>query len=134
MEEMFYLVLTDKENEIEDLLQKYIDELTNHKWDKKMFIKTETLRESLAVYALKVNRKRRSSSASYELAIKSKRNYQPGDQISYYVIGNKSKVRVFDNCKLTSQWDEKNPDENIKYYKQKLLSLYNKFQPLFLKS
>ena len=133
MEEMFYLVLTDKENEIEDLLQKYIDELTNHKWDKKMFIKTETLQESLAVYAEKVNRKKRSASASYELAIKSKRNYQPGDQISYYVIGNKSKVRVFDNCKLASQWDEKNPDENIKYYKQKLLSLYNKFQPFFHK-
>ncbi|MDR4496919.1 MAG: hypothetical protein MRK02_03195 [Candidatus Scalindua sp.] len=134
MEEMFYLVLTDRENEIEDLLQKYIDELTNHKWDKKMFIKTETLQESLDVYAEKVNRKRRSASASYELAIKSKRNYQPGDQISYYVIGNKSKVRVFDNCKLASQWNEKKPDENIKHYKQKLLSLYNKFQPFFLKS
>ena len=75
-----------------------------------MFIKAETLQESLAVYAEKVNKKRRSASASYKLAIKSKRNYQPGDQISYYVIGNKSKVRVFDNCKLASQWDEKQPD------------------------
>ena len=98
-----------------------------------MFKKTETLQESLTVYNDKVSKKKRSASASYELAIKSKRNYQPGDQISYYVIGNKSKVRVFDNCKLASQWDEKQPDENIEYYKQKLLTLYDKFQPFFQK-
>ena len=133
MEEMFYLILTGKEKEVEELLQKYIHELTNHKWDKKMFLKTETLQDSLPVYSEKVSKKRRTASASYQLAIQSKRNYQPGDQVSFYVTGTKSRVRVFDNCKLASQWSEKEPDENVEYYKKKLLTLYEKFQPFFLK-
>ncbi len=134
MEEIFYLILTGKGEEVEELLQKYIHELVNHKWNKRMFIKTETLQDSLPVYSEKVRKKRRTASASYELAIKSKRNYQPGDQISYYVIGTKSRVRVFDNCKLASEWNEKEPDENVEYYKKKLITLYEKFQPFFQKS
>jgi hypothetical protein len=56
--------------------------------------KTETLQESLATYTEKISKKKRSAAAAYELAIKSERNHQPGDQISYYVIGDKSRVRV----------------------------------------
>ena len=115
----------------DNLLEKYTEELVNHKWDKKMFIKTETLQESLATYTEKVSKKKRSAAAAYELAIKSEREYQPGDQISYYVIGDKSTVRVFDNCKLASQWDKEKPDENIEYYKKKLQTLYEKFEPFF---
>ena len=116
---------------MDDLLEKYIKDIMNHRWDKKMFMKTETLKESLATYSEKVSKKKRSAAAAYELAIKSTRNYQPGDQISYYVIGDKSRVRVFDNCKLASQWDHKDPDENIEYYKKKLNALYDKFKPFF---
>ena len=131
MEEMFLLLLKGEGQKVDDLLEKYTEELMNHKWDKKMFIKTETLQESLAVYSEKVGKKRRSAAAAYELAIKSGRQYQPGDQISYYVIGDKSTVRVFDNCKLASQWNQNKPDENIEYYKKKLQSLYEKFKPFF---
>ena len=131
MEEMFFFVLKGEDTKVVDLLEKYIQELMNHKWDKKMFIKTETLKESLATYSEKISKKKRSAAAAYELAIKSTRNYQPGDQISYYVIGDKSRVRVFDNCKLASQWDHKEPDENIEYYKKKLNALYDKFKPFF---
>lgn len=139
MEEMFFLLLKEdgkkparlRSGGVDDLLEKYTEELMNHKWDKKMFIKTETLQESLATYTEKVSKKKRSAAAAYELAIRSEREYQPGDQISYYVIGDKSTVRIFDNCKLASQWDEANPDENIEYYKKKLLSLYDKFKPFF---
>lgn len=139
MEEMFFLLLKEdgkqparlRSGGVDDLLEKYTEELMNHKWDKKMFIKTETLQESLATYTEKVSKKKRSAAAAYELAIKSEREYQPGDQISYYVIGDKSTVRIFDNCKLASQWNEANPDENIDYYKKKLLSLYDKFKPFF---
>ena len=120
MEEMFLHLLRGEERKVDNLLEKYTDELMNHKWDKKMFIKTETLQESLATYTEKISKKKRSAAAAYELAIKSERNYQPGDQISYYVIGDKSRVRVFDNCKLASQWDHKKPDENIEYYKKSL--------------
>ena len=131
MEEMFFLLLKGEGQKVDDLLEKYTEELVNHKWDKKMFIKTETLQESLAAYTEKVSKKKRSAAAAYELAIRSERVYQPGDQISYYVIGDKSTVRVFDNCKLASQWDRKKPDENIEYYQKKLKSLYVKFEPFF---
>ena len=131
MEEMFYLLLNGRGKELDNLLEKYTDELTNHKWDKKMFIKTDTLQETLATYNEKVKSKKRSAAAVYELAIKSTRNYQPGDQISYYVTGTNGRVRVFDNCKLASQWNPEKPDENIEYYKKKLLTLYEKFKPFF---
>ncbi|MCI0529603.1 MAG: hypothetical protein L0Y56_19345, partial [Nitrospira sp.] len=55
--------------------------------------------------------------------------YQAGDQISYYVSGSDKKVRVFEACKLASQWDSLHPDENVEYYKEKLLDLYEKFLP-----
>ncbi|MFQ5963919.1 MAG: DNA polymerase domain-containing protein [Candidatus Scalinduaceae bacterium] len=129
MEEMIYLLLKGKGKEVRNLLEKYTDELENHKWDKKMFVKRETLQESLSTYSEKVKSKKRSAAAAYELAIKSKRNYQPGDQISYYVTGKNSKVRVFDNCKLASEWNPKKPDENVEHYKKKLQNLYEKFKP-----
>ncbi len=55
--------------------------------------------------------------------------FLPGDQISYYVTGNNHKVRIFDNCKLASEWNPKKPDENVEHYKKKLLKLYEKFKP-----
>ena len=55
--------------------------------------------------------------------------FLPGDQISYYVTGNNHRVRVFDNCKLASEWNPKEPDENVEHYKKKLLKLYEKFKP-----
>jgi len=129
MEEMIYLLLKGKGKEVNNLLEKYTDELENHKWDKKMFTKTETLQETLSTYSEKIKNKKRSAAAAYELAIKSRRNYQPGDQISYYVTGDNHKVRIFDNCKLASEWNPKEPDENVEHYKKKLLKLYEKFKP-----
>ncbi len=131
MEEMFLYLLKGEGEKMDDLLDKYEKELMDHKWDKKMFLKKETLKESLAIYSEKVSKKKRSAAAAYELALKSERSYQPGDQISYYVIGDKSRVRVFDNCKLASQWNKEEPDENVDYYKKKLNTLYEKFKPFF---
>jgi len=131
MEEMFLYLLKGEGGKMEDLLDKYEKELMGHKWDKNMFIKKETLKESLAIYSEKVSKKKRSAAAAYELALKSERKYQPGDQVSYYVIGEKSRVRVFDNCKLASQWNREEPDENVEYYKKKLNTLYEKFKPFF---
>ena len=131
MEEMFLYLLKGEGEKMDDLLDKYEKELVDRKWDKKMFIKKETLKESLAIYSEKVSKKKRSAAAAYELALKSERKYQPGDQVSYYVIGEKSRVRVFDNCKLASQWNREEPDENVEYYKKKLNTLYEKFKPFF---
>jgi len=55
-----------------------------------------------------------------QLALKSGRNYQAGDQISYYVTGDGKRVSVYDNCKLAADFNPARRDENIDYYLDKL--------------
>ncbi len=129
MEEMFALLLRGEAHKIEALLAKYMEEFEQHQFDVKMFMKTESLQESLATYRDKVRDKKRNPSALYELAIQSGRSYHPGDQISYYVAGTGKRVTVHEAAKLASLWDRHHPDENVEYYKSKLLELYKKFKP-----
>jgi DNA polymerase I len=129
MEEMFALLLQGEADRIDTLLAKYMEEFEQHQFDVKMFMKTESLQDSLATYRDKVRDKKRNPAALYELAIQSGRSYQPGDQISYYVAGAGKRVKVHEAAKLASQWDRHHPDENVEYYKAKLLELYRKFKP-----
>ena len=94
-----------------------------------LLAKTEALQDSLESYQAKVKTKKRNAAAPYELALKSQRRYQPGDQISYYVTGAKAKIKISENCKLTTQWNSRDPDENVEHYKAKLNELYEKFKP-----
>jgi DNA polymerase, archaea type len=134
MKETIALLLKGRGEEVENLLSQYLDDLLHHRWDRKMFIKTETLQESPSVYQEKVKAKKRNPSAAYELALKSGRNFQAGDQLSYYITRTDKKMRAFEACKLASEWDPKNPDENLEHYKEKLLGLYEKFRPFIKKS
>jgi DNA polymerase, archaea type len=129
MEEMFALLLRGEAHRVDALLAKYMEEFEQHQFDVKMFMKTESLQDSLATYRDKVRDKKRNLAALYELAIQSRRSYQPGDQISYYVAGTGKRVKVHEAAKLASQWDRHHPDENVEYYKAKLLELYKKFKP-----
>lgn len=129
MEEMFGLLLRGEEQKIDALLARYMEEFEQHQFDIKMFMKTESMQDSLTTYRDKVRGKKRNPSALYELAIQSGRAYQPGDQISYYVAGTGKRVKVHETAKLASQWDRHHPDENVDYYKAKLLDLYKKFKP-----
>lgn len=131
MEDMFKLLLHGDNDKIDQLLNRYMEELLNHRWDIDMFAKRETLKDSLTVYTDKINMKKRSKSAPYELAIASNRGYQAGDIIAFYVTGSKKKVTIYENCKMASQWNCDRPDENVEYYKNKLLELYKKFLPFF---
>ncbi len=131
MAEMFALLLNDNKAGVNSLLDKYMDDLLNHRWDKEMFIKKETLQESLDVYKDKIANKRRSRAAVYELALKADRNYQPGDAIAFYVTGEKKTVKIYESCKMASLWDKSAPDENVEFYKKKLLELYKKFNEFF---
>jgi hypothetical protein len=90
--------------------------------------KTETLGETLESYKQKIQGKKRNPSALYELALASGRPYRAGDQLSYYVTGSKKSVRVYENCKLASVYDPSQPDENVPYYQDKLVALYEKFR------
>jgi len=129
MEEMLLFLLRGERDEIPALYQRYLEDLEQHRMDISRLMKTETLQDSLETYQMKVKAKKRNPAAPYEIALRSERPYQPGDQISYYVTGQGAKVRVHENCKLASQWDARNPDENMEHYKAKLKELYEKFKP-----
>ena len=51
--------------------------------------------------------------------------------MSYYVAGTSKRVKVHEAAKLASQWDPHAPDENVEYYKAKLVELEEKFRPFF---
>lgn len=130
MEEMMLLLLRGEAEKIPELTDRYLKDFDAHHFPVRMFMKTETLQDSLDSYQQKVKAKKRNPAAPYELALKSPRPYQPGDQISYYVSGQGTKVKVHEAAKLASQWDPQQPDENVEYYKAKLLDLYEKFRPV----
>jgi DNA polymerase elongation subunit (family B) len=132
MEEMFRHLLQGEPQKIRDLTQRYAEAFEQHRFDIRKFMKTETLQDSLDTYREKIRGGKRNPAAAYELALRSARPYQPGDQISYYVAGASGaskKVKVHEAAKLASEWDPKNPDENVEYYKAKLVELSEKFKP-----
>ena len=129
LEEMLTLLLKGEKEKIPELYARYADDIANHRKDISWLAKTETLQDSLENYQAKVKAKKRNAAAPYELALKAERPYQAGDQIAYYVTGGKAKVKISGNCKLASEWDAKNPDENVEHYKAKLNELYEKFKP-----
>ena len=130
MEEMFRLLLTGHADEIPALNQRWQTDFQAHRVPVRHFMKTETLQESPAGYQDKVREGKRNPSAAYELALRSQRPYQPGDQVSYYVTGAGTPVKVNESAKLAVAWDQAAPDENTAYYLDKLDDLYEKFRPL----
>lgn len=90
--------------------------------------KTEALQDSMASYMKKITASSRNRSAAFELAIKSGRSYQAGDQISYYVTGTTRKVTAYENARLISEWNPEARDENVDYYVSKLDELATKFE------
>src|SRR5262249_49838001 len=130
MEEMFRLLLTERRKEIPELVARWEDDFRAHRVPVRDFMKTETLQESLAAYQERVKTGRRNPSAAYELALRSSRPYQPGDQVSYYVAGQGLRIAVNETAKLATSWDPRAPDENTEYYVWKMRELYYKFRNL----
>lgn len=128
--EIIYLILNDEAHKINDLYNNYYKLIETKKMSISDICKTETITEPLKTYENKVKNKKRNPAAHYELALKSKRDFQPGDQISYYITGNTKKVTAYNNCKLKEEFDETNPDYNVPYYLDKLENQYKKFLEL----
>lgn len=128
LSDMIQLMLQDKGKEVYPLSQEYLNKLEDHEFDIGWLAKTETLTESLESYRGKVEAKKRNPAATYELALASERPYRAGDQVSYYVTGKAKRVKVYENSKLTSDYDSDKPDENVAYYQAKLLDLLKKFK------
>ena len=124
---MLRLILEGNSEGLDGLFKDYSVKLEKHLFPISWLTKRETLRESPRGYLEKVKAKKRNPSALYELALDSEREYRAGDQIAFYVTGDKKNVTVYENCKTVSGYDPRNPDENIAYYKAKLKELYKKF-------
>ena len=129
LSDMLRLILEGKGQAVPGLLDAYRLRLDSHEEGIGWVAKTETLRESPEIYRQKVQEKKRNPAALYELALASGREYRAGDQLSYYVTGDKKKVRVYDHSKPASLYDPDHPDENVPYYQAKLLALFKKFEP-----
>jgi DNA polymerase elongation subunit (family B) len=130
LEETISLILHGREREIPALRQKYEDAINGEEWDIGRLAKTETLQDSPSSYEAKIGNAKRNRSAVYELALKGGKEYRQGDQISYYVTGEKKSVSVYDNCRIVSEWSPNARDENKAYYISKLSALFEKFSSI----
>lgn len=129
MDETLLLLLQGRKDEVPALYQRYRDAIGDHRLGLPLLARTETLRESLDDYQMKVKGGRQQPRAGYEVALRSERTHLPGDQVSWYVTGQGAGVRVNESCKHVSEWDPAEPDENLDYYKARLHDLYEKFRP-----
>lgn len=127
MREALRMKLEGREKEIAGLRDRYAKSISGREWSIEMLAKTETLQDSPATYSVKMGREGRAKSAAYELAIKSGRDFRAGDQVSYYVTGEKKSVAVHEKAKLVSEWNPGKRDENVAYYLAKLDALCQKF-------
>lgn len=127
LEQMIRLLLTGRAAEIAPLRAEFESKIRQRQWPIEMLMKTETLQVSLAQYQKKIAGNARNRASAYELALKSGRNHQPGDQISYYVTGTRKTLPVHENSRLVEEWDSRNRDENVEYYAAKLAELAKKF-------
>ncbi|RII28813.1 MAG: DNA polymerase II [Geobacter sp.] len=127
--EAIRLLLQGEGERIDGTYREYLQKLRDHQISIDLLAKTETLSESPAGYRQKVRQGKRLPAAAFELALRSDRAYQAGDQLSYYVTGHAKGVTAYENCRPIASYDSANPDENVEYYKEKLRLLHRKFIP-----
>lgn len=126
LKKLMNLILHQDFDAIYKMTEEYKDAITNRKFELAKFAKTETLQDSPANYKKKLDSGKGRRSAAYELALNSTRDYNQGDQISYYVTGEKKKVSVVENSTLLKEAPEQR-NENTTYYLGKLDDLFAKF-------
>ena len=127
LERVIRLLLEGKGHEAATLKTEFAEKIRTRAWPIEMLAKSDTLQDSLNQYSKKIEGNARNRSAPYELALRSGRNYQPGDQIRYYITGTKKKVSSYENAKLASEWKPDDRDENVEYYVGKLDELARKY-------
>ena len=116
LEKMIRLLLQERPGEIPALRDGIEKAIRDRSIPITELAKTDTLQDSLPQYQKKISGAARNRSAAYELALKSGRDYQPGDQIKYYITGTKKNVAVHQAARLLSEWRPEARDENVEYY------------------
>ncbi len=127
MQKLLTMLLKEEYNKIEDMFDDFQRAIETRSIPLSELAKTETLSNSLRNYQDKQATGKSRRSAAYELAIASDRDYQRGDQVNYYIIGDKKKASVVDNSKLFADAPAQR-DENTPYYLNKLAELRKKFE------
>jgi DNA polymerase, archaea type len=130
LETMIKLIMKGKPQALGELRKEFEQKIRNQEWNVEMLMKTDTLQDSLDKYRAKIAGSTRNRAAAYELALASRLNYKPGDQISYYIKATPKKVAAYEAAKLASEFDPQNRDENVDYYVAKLDELMKKFSDL----
>jgi DNA polymerase elongation subunit (family B) len=127
MEKLLTMLLKEEYDKIEDMLEDFRKSIETRSIPLSELAKTETLNTSLRNYQDKLETGKGRRSAAYELAIASERDYQRGDQVTYYITGDKKRVPVVDNSRLLTDAPAQR-DENTPYYLDKLNELRKKFE------
>jgi DNA polymerase, archaea type len=127
LEQFLRLLLQGKPERAASLREELALRIRRREMPIEALAKTEALQDSVASYMKKITASSRNRSAAFELAIKSGRNYQAGDQITYYITGTSKRVIAYENARLISEWNAEGRDENIDYYVSKLDELAAKF-------
>ncbi len=109
----------------------YFKAISERKLAIKDFSRTEVLRESYDEYTKSIESGSRHRAAAYEVAVKTGISWRPGDQITYYLSGEDSTIRGFENHKPANEWDPNFPDENVKYYLKRLDEFAKKLENFF---
>ena len=126
MRQLISLLLHDKADKVAPLYEEFRKKVQNRELPLSDFAKSETLARSPKVYSDNLASGKGRRAAAYELALKAEQEFRQGDQIRYYVTGDKKRVSVVENSKLFSpKIDDK--DMNVVYYLGKLEELYKKF-------
>lgn len=129
--QMLTCLLNQQDQQMIDLIKNLEEQIIHHQIPLSQLAKRESLPSSIENYQRKLQSIQGRRTAVMELAAKSQRDYRQGDQLAYYVIGEKKNVVITDNCKLLSE-NQGERDENIAFYLAKIKMLSEKFTP-FLK-
>jgi DNA polymerase elongation subunit (family B) len=126
--EAITLFLNEDLDAFTELYETYKHKILNQELDVSEFSKKERLRQSLEEYQEKTA-DGGPRLAVYEIALKSNNRYRKGDQISYYITGDKKNIRNWEFAKPVTQWNPNHRDENIAYYLERLNKAANRFSP-----
>lgn len=127
--EIVTAILHGRAGDAKVVVDRWIDDFARHRVPIRAFARTETLQESFDAYRERVHAGTRAAAPAYALALASGRSFEPGDQISYYVVGRSARVAVIEYAKLASAWDAASPDENVEYYQTKVREVWDRLKP-----
>jgi len=125
--DLITMLLKGRAEELPTLYERYRQDIAEHKLPLAEFAKRETLANSPKSYAEKIAAGTTRRSAAYELVLAAEREYKQGDQVAFYVTGEKKNVAVVDAARLLADADPDVRDENVPYYQDKLAKLHRKF-------